>query len=312
MRLGNLALSFAASLSLLSGAIYSSNAQESFPLRLFKQAKAEDFAGSEACSECHAETAAAFPNSGHATFMEGKKLPVDKQGCEGCHGPGMIHVREENPEVIAYPKMSPKQVAQACLRCHASTMKLSHWYQTEHARANVSCVSCHQIHPSKPGPTVKNDIFAAVKTSSKLLKGSEPTLCSSCHQSEAAQFRMNSRHPIPEGRMICSDCHTPHPVSTKAKVDGMKEKCVTCHADIAGPFTFEHDPVAGWVGDGCGECHRAHGTQNPKLLKATSRGLCSQCHTDKATTHFPGRTCWTAGCHVAPHGSNTSSRFLSR
>jgi predicted CXXCH cytochrome family protein len=72
---------------------------------------------------------------------------------------------------------------------------------------------------------------------------------------------------------------------------------------------YEHDPVAGWMGDGCNDCHRSHGSANPRLLKSFSRGLCAQCHTDKSAAHYPGRTCWRAGCHVSLHGSNTDRLF---
>jgi predicted CXXCH cytochrome family protein len=111
--------------------------------------------------------------------------------------------------------------------------------------------------------------------------------------------------------MVCSDCHSPHPTkASKVKVDAFKGVCVTCHLEKAGPFIFEHDPVAGFTGSGCQECHKPHGTNNPKMLNSVTRGLCAKCHTDKLATHFPGQTCWTAGCHVASHGSNTSPVFL--
>jgi DmsE family decaheme c-type cytochrome len=318
-RIGNLALIAMAALSMLAGAVVQGKAKDgSLPLKLFKQAKAEDFMGDAACADCHERQVAQFNQSAHATYSLDKSLPIDKQGCESCHGPGKLHVREEDSQVIAYSKISPKEVSDACLRCHGGTMKLSHWHQTEHGRTDTSCVSCHLIHPKGNDPgkghgLVKKSVFAAAKQSGSLLKADEPTLCATCHASAVGQFRMNSHHPIPEGRMLCSDCHDIHPTKAASKKIGVvKEKCVSCHGDIAGPFAFEHDPVAGWTGEGCAECHRAHGTQNPKLLKATSRGLCSQCHTDKATTHYPGRTCWTAGCHVALHGSNTDRRFLQR
>ena len=91
-----------------------------------------------------------------------------------------------------------------------------------------------------------------------------------------------------------------------------RELCVTCHGNVAGPFVYEHDPVVGLTGEGCMECHRPHGSNNPKLLTTFSRGACAQCHTDKANNHFPGRTCWQSGCHVAIHGSNTDPFLLHR
>lgn len=111
--------------------------------------------------------------------------------------------------------------------------------------------------------------------------------------------------------MVCSDCHVPHPTKdSKVRKDAVKGQCVTCHTEMAGPFVFQHDPVTGHSGDGCQECHKPHGSSNPKMLNSNTRGLCAQCHTEKLGRHYPGQSCWNAGCHVAPHGSNTDPRFL--
>jgi predicted CXXCH cytochrome family protein len=295
--------------------------KQSLPLQLFSQAKEEDFTGSLACAECHETKVDNFVNSAHYAYMQKEGLPVDQRGCEGCHGPGKFHDPEsDNDRVIAYLKISPKEVSDGCLRCHGTTMKLGQWHRTEHGRSDVSCVSCHQIHtdsydkfddkPNQP-LAIRNRIFPAAKSSSKLLKADEATLCASCHRAEVAEFRQQSRHPVPEGRLNCSDCHDLHPTKkTLNRRELLKDKCVTCHTEYQGPFVFEHDPVAGNTGEGCAECHKAHGSHNPNLLKGFSRGLCGQCHTDKLTFHFPGRTCWQAGCHVSHHGSNTDPRFL--
>lgn len=114
--------------------------------------------------------------------------------------------------------------------------------------------------------------------------------------------------------MNCSDCHSIHPTNAdRLKKSTLKDRCVTCHQDVAGPFAFEHDPVAGFTGGGCKECHGPHGTNNPAMLTSSSRGLCIQCHTDKGgINHHPGQSCWTSGCHVAVHGSNHDPRLLSK
>jgi DmsE family decaheme c-type cytochrome len=322
MQLGKLALAASASLSLLTGAVIQGAQQpKSLPLALFSQAKAADFLGNAKCVECHDDNVAQFPKSAHAIYMQGSGLPIDKQGCEACHGPGALHIKEEGGQVISYKSLSPKEVSDACLRCHGDLMKKSHWQSEAHARADVSCVSCHQIHPkgeqanphSGDRNLVKKQVFAAVKDSSPLLKADEPTLCNQCHKAEVSDFRKSSHHPVPEGRLLCSDCHSLHASNgDKMKVATTKEKCVSCHGEIAGPFTFEHDPVAGLTGNGCNECHKPHGSNNPTLLKSYSRGVCGQCHTDKQTNHYPGRSCWNAGCHAALHGSNTDRLLRTR
>lgn len=289
--------------------------QEKFPINLFAQAKPEDYIGSKACEECHSDEYANFRLSAHSSYSQDPHLPLDKQGCEGCHGPGKFHLDESNPRVIAYGEIKPKEVASACLRCHQSTMQSHQWSRTAHAQADVSCVSCHRIHPitdeKKPHSSFRP--YPYPQHDKRLLKGDEATMCSSCHRAEVSEFRLNTHHPVPEARMVCTDCHEIHPTDSASKrINLVKDKCVRCHGDIAGPFVYEHDPVAGWSGEGCAECHKPHGSPNPRLLKGFSRGLCAQCHTDKLTNHYPGNTCWTANCHVAIHGSNSDPRFLSR
>ena len=288
--------------------------------RLFARAKADDFMGDQGCADCHSAKVAAFKKSPHAAFMADPKLPLNKRGCEGCHGPGTLHRSEDKPEVIAFTKMSAKESAAACLRCHADTMSESHWKKTAHNAAGLSCVSCHQIHTDSPNaldsklkdkPDARTPVFVArVENASMLLKADQPKLCGQCHAQELSQFRLNSHHPGPEGRMQCSDCHNPHP-SKNARLNqkSNKEACVTCHTQYAGPFVYEHDPVAGNSGNGCMECHKPHGSNNPRMLSTFSRGMCGQCHTDKLANHNPFQTCWAAGCHASPHGSNTDPLF---
>ncbi len=288
-----------------------------FPLNLFASAKTEDFIGEQECARCHRPHAENFNRSPHALYVRNPRLPFDKKGCEACHGPGEIHLEEvkDLAKVINFTKSKPHAIALACLRCHADTMRLSQWHRTVHGQADVACTSCHQIHQDegrRTGDELKANghlplrpLYITAPPPKRLLKADEVTLCGECHQREVNEFRLNFHHPIPEGRMVCSDCHDIHPSKTaKKRVRPVKEMCVTCHAEKVGPFAFEHDPVAGWTGEGCTECHRPHGSHNPRLLKAFSRGLCNQCHTDKGNNHYPGQSCWNSGCHVAVHGSN--------
>lgn len=328
MHLGKWALAILASGTLLTGAVIqgAQGKQEKTPpptdIKIFAQAKHEDFIGDQACAVCHSTEVEDFHKSGHASFSADPTQPLDKQGCESCHGPGKTHQDNEGGTIIDYAKIKPAEINAVCLRCHADVMTATQWHQVAHARAGVPCTACHQIHPNeKPESAagkedrglVQKKIFPAAKESDHLLKSDEATLCGTCHRSEVASFRLNSHHPVPEGRLVCSDCHSAHPESSSdKKIKVYKQDCVTCHADKAGPFVYEHDPVAGWMGSGCTECHAPHGSHNPTLLKAFSRGLCAQCHTDKLANHFPGYSCWNAGCHVALHGSNSDPHFLAR
>lgn len=344
MRLGLLGVAPVLSLTgLLSAALLAGPAPQKkaapFPLSLFEQATPEDYVDEAACGRCHRKAHANFETSPHRPFVSDPNLPPGKQGCQSCHGPGKIHVEHRDPAeryqyVIAYTKMTPMQGAMACMRCHNDTMTLAHFKRTGHGRANVGCVDCHAIHQDphdrvprdSKTPTLKGNntfpqssVFIAAPPPKKLLKADEATTCGRCHQPEINEFRHNFHHPVPEGKLVCSDCHEVHPrrgaerqTAARTRIRPAKEMCVTCHGETAGPFVYEHDPVVGLTGEGCMECHRPHGSPNPKMLSTFSRGVCAQCHTDKATSHHPGRSCWQAGCHVAIHGSNSDPLFLRR
>jgi cytochrome c553 len=55
-------------------------AQESLPLRLFAQAKEDDFTGSSACAECHDEKVAAFAQSAHNPYSQREDLDTFPPG----------------------------------------------------------------------------------------------------------------------------------------------------------------------------------------------------------------------------------------
>ncbi len=176
-----------------------------FPLNLFAQAKPEDYLGERACVPCHRSYVMSFRDSAHAPYMADPHLPADRRGCEACHGPGAIHLREvpEPKGVVRYSKIAPEEVSRACLRCHGATMRQSQWHRTAHARAGLSCVSCHQIHQSAKAQPVAPMGLALNRTPSHpLLKGEEVAMCSRCHAREASEFRLNFHHPLPKGRLL--------------------------------------------------------------------------------------------------------------
>ena len=122
--------------------------------------------------------------------------------------------------------------------------------------------------------------------------------------------------------MTCLDCHGPHarrgePV--KMTMQG-ELPCLNCHAELRGPFVFQH--VSG-SGGNCLSCHQPHGSNNPNmLLWARVDQLCLACHSQTGGPKTFGsqppsfhnltlpryRNCTT--CHVAVHGSNLSPQLL--
>lgn len=99
--------------------------------------------------------------------------------------------------------------------------------------AGKYCLSCHSMHKAR------------VK---QLLVASDPAACYACHPGTRAQMNMPSHHPIREGKMQCSGCHNPHGSSSGNRAmlqrETVNETCLKCHSNLAGPWTFEHVPVA--------------------------------------------------------------------
>lgn len=132
-------------------------------------------------------------------------------------------------------------------------------------------------------------------------------------------------HPIPEGKMGCSDCHNPHgSIGPKLmKRDSVNETCYTCHMEKRGPFVHEHEPVS----EDCSICHNPHGTTAESMLKMRPPFLCQSCHTPHSpvqpsltgqTSPSPNSLGWWNGaaitqgrgcvnCHTQIHGSNNPS-----
>lgn len=201
--------------------------------------------------------------------------------------------------------------SETCSMCHEKEAK--EYELSSHARIHIKddkiegqgCESCHgpgSIHVENEGG--KGSIINPRKN---------PEVCFSCHLDKKAEFRLPYRHPVLEGKMSCADCHNMHGSEVRpwssTTMEDINEMCFKCHKDQRGPFVFEHEALR----EGCTTCHKVHGSINDKMLIARDSNLCLRCHTQ---TNFPNvgdsnhssrlfkGTCFSAGCHTAPHGSN--------
>lgn len=244
-------------------------------------------AGSEVCMACHEDQAKTLIHPG-----AGKDA-----NCEGCHGPGQAHVDAAGaPGTIrSFGTMPAAEVALACRTCHTqSSLKL--WEGSQHASADVSCISCHAAHRAE-GP------------SEHLLARGPLETCFQCHQIQRTQILKSSHMPLRENKMDCADCHNPHGSPTPALIrdQSVQENCYRCHADKRGPLLFEHPPVR----ENCLNCHVPHGSMHESLLVTKRPRLCQTCHVASRHPSDPrtnrdrfvfNSSC--QNCHIAVHGSN--------
>jgi predicted CXXCH cytochrome family protein len=227
-----------------------------------------------------------------------------------------------------------------CEQCHEEIYR---GFQTaDHSRLiaegpnalNAGCESCHgpaSLHSDSGGEVKPPYSFTAGRpepASVEALPGMPParateTVCYQCHNDVRGQFQLPSHHPVPEGRMRCTTCHSPHKGSVLAggstALLSQDENCLQCHPAQRGPYVFEHEALR----EGCTTCHTAHGSVNAKMLTVRDSNLCLKCHFQQVkggsiliggsdhTLRLQQGTCWTAGCHEAVHGSrvNSSLRF---
>ncbi|MHC4388799.1 MAG: cytochrome c3 family protein [Planctomycetota bacterium] len=212
---------------------------------------------------------------------------------------------------------------ETCAGCHEA--EYAYFNLSDHATVAVditdeeaeagqaeACETCHgpgSLHLEEMGD--KSKIITA-----------DAEACFSCHLDIKGKFMLQHHHPVPEGHMFCSDCHTMHGKDVRATggelLLGQDEKCFKCHKEQRGPFIFEHDAMR----DGCQVCHNPHGSIYDKLLMAGQTTTCIRCHwqetfneTSAGIGGVPhagfaigqGQEC--IDCHGAPHGSNIWRTF---
>lgn len=223
----------------------------------------EGYIGSDTCRACHQERSATYLQSIHAK----KALPdspINRSGCESCHGPGAFHVKKRGGRgtgMVAFHRQDdPEAKSAQCLQCHQESRVVPFWDLGRHRVNGVSCTDCHRAH-------------AGIR---KNLKARQPELCNTCHRDVRAQQMRQSRHPLREGLLKCTQCHDQHGSFSRKMIreNSVNELCYICHADKRGPFLWEHPPME----ENCLTCHTPHGSNHAKLLKSKAPLLCQSCH----------------------------------
>jgi len=264
--------------------------------------------GDAVCTRCHGADEE-YPVLEIGRTKHGTRADARTPTCTSCHGVSDTHVNRPagakerpKPERVFGRRSATTAVSQnqACLTCHQGG-KRTHWAGSLHANRDTTCVSCHQVHT---GHDKVRD------------KATQAEVCITCHREQRAQISRPVRHPIPEGKVVCSDCHNPHgSAGPKLMVrDTVNDTCYTCHMEKRGPFVRNHAPVQ----ENCAICHQPHGTTTPSLLRTRPPFLCQQCHeptSHRGTIPSVGGTGQTlarsvvlargcVNCHTNIHGTN--------
>ncbi len=214
---------------------------------------------------------------------------------------------------------------EACLRCHDEpkvngVLHGAHMVKadTRTGVADLGCQNCHgdslqhmaRIGPSAVRPPPER-VFSGPRVSPIEVRNGA---CLGCHQSSVTMHWQGSQHAASD--VACSSCHSSHQVrdAVLAK-DTQPQVCFGCHADRrADALKPSHHPVLeGRMA--CGDCHNAHGSVGPNLLRAaTVNDTCVGCHDEKRGPflfeHAPVQEQCTI-CHT-PHGSVQASLLRQR
>ena len=269
--------------------------------------------GADTCFQCHDDqvmlaifrTKHAVPSDPKSPFGHGQLQ------CEACHGPGGDHagrVRrgQERPPIQAFSSQTTTPIKDQnayCVECHSRDTGFA-WHGSAHDDDTIACSDCHTLHAER-------DPVLATATQAEV--------CFDCHQQQRTQSMKPYSHPVRHGKMECTSCHSPHGDTTerllaRSTVNGT---CYDCHAEMRGPYLWEHAPVA----EDCLNCHNPHGSNQPGMLSMRAPMLCQSCHSQQGHPSVPqdasglpgntpsqfllGQSC--LNCHDQVHGSNHPS-----
>jgi len=180
-----------------------------------------------------------------------------------------------------------------------------------------SCTSCHGeslAHVAQKGNPSTDVIFKTGVFSSNQARVINQK-CLSCHGKDAKQHLWaGSVHESND--VACTSCHQVHVAHDKVLDKRTQpEVCYTCHKAQRAQFNKQshHPTPEGKVA--CSDCHSAHGSVGPKLMKRDSVvETCYTCHMEKrgpfVHNHQPvNDDC--ANCH-APHGTSVDNLLKAR
>jgi DmsE family decaheme c-type cytochrome len=261
---------------------------------------------SKECLDCHDDLGASLKGTVHEIDLNAADPHV---WCTGCHPGAAKHMEDPDANKPANPAtVGPRMAAQICSGCHTKSHQQNMQEWNAHAENNVGCTSCHQVHSNKRP---------------RLLKKPEPDLCLGCHPKIQGEFARSFRHPVFDGVMRCTECHFSLDANNRPLgMRGVGEVCFKCHNEFQGPFPFEHQATVDYSTEegGCLNCHEAHGSNVPRMLKQSYEppqfALCTQCHVvpkHQMNSHhgsqWAGKPC--NDCHVDIHGSYSNRLFLT-
>lgn len=257
------------------------------------------------CSNCHAQIAEDYFQSGHgqAYFQKDPNTPY----CTDCHGKHSVlsHLDQRD-------KTYRSKIPELCGNCHG---KLDHkasiktkqgtvlvdYSASVHGQGLIKkgllpsavCTDCHSTH------FILNHDDERSTVNHKNL----PATCATCHEGIFEDFVQSIHSPAvsktSEKLPNCEDCHSAHKIKQIEQDQFMAEvthQCGDCHKDLAETYTETIHGKAYTLGylkaAKCSDCHGAHDIRkvdDPNSRVGFNREVetCKKCHPD-ANRRFTG------------------------
>lgn len=250
------------------------------------------------CLDCHDNYDQSLAHTAHAV---GKSQSATDVHCASCHSGAATHVGDPSRENIGNPAlMEVGDLNSLCSDCHRPHVAQDNIGLDPHLNQGLSCIDCHSAHDGQEG----------------LLSADVATLCESCHQGVTLQFQSRSNHPVGDGVVNCTSCHSFSGATEPDFGHGVGANCYSCHPEQSGPHLFEHPVTVSFAteGEGCTSCHFGHGGPNERLLKSPDNNLCQSCHgtppLHRSKHSGLGAKLNCVDCHSQTHGSNDNRLML--
>ena len=225
-----------------------------------------EFVGTEECATCHEALVKGFTTATHSR-LKAQGDNAKSMGCEGCHGPGSLHVSSggERSKII-----NPRKSPTACFACHTevrAAFELPHHHPV--LEGKMGCADCHNPHKGDAVKGGGTNLPQSIKGGRTALLGHNET-CFQCHTAQSTKF-VFEHEAVREG---CVSCHSPHgSVNQRMLTQRNANLCLKCH--------FQQQTADGkiFIGDGDHTTRLQQGT-------CWSAGCHEAVHGSQVNAHF--------------------------
>lgn len=205
------------------------------------------------CMSCHNS----YPDFEIGSENKFASLP-NGIGCERCHGPGSIHVRQKSRgnlidtskyidySIVNPGKLSPDLQFDICQRCHL--------------QGNAVLKNGHSFYDFKPGQKLSDYITVFLpkykNADSEFIMASHADRLkqSKCFIESKKNKSSNTLRPY-KNTMTCVTCHNPHQSVKYQKDDYFNQKCNSCHNSGKQQLCSADKNLLSKSNNNCVSCH---------------------------------------------------------